>query len=160
MMSNIQLYNSPHEVGVRILFILDLCGKMMSKQRIMYYDYFVLHLKDLDNTKKSLHPDNPNHSSEIAIKHELITNGLDLILAKGLVDVKYSKTGIYYCCNSITHSFVELFQNDYVSELKQNIFVVDNFFSRYSDKQIYAYINQNIEKWTGEFENNSLVEDV
>ena len=121
-MSKIQIYNSPQEVGVRILFILDICQKRMSKQRIMFYDYFALHLNDLDHTKESLHPDNPNHSSEIAIKRELISRGLDLIIAKGLLSVKYSKTGIYYCPNRLT------------------------------DKQIYKYINQNIGKWTGEFE--------
>ena len=151
-MSKIQIYNSPQEVGVRILFILDICQKRMSKQRIMFYDYFALHLNDLDHTKESLHPDNPNHSSEIAIKRELISRGLDLIIAKGLLSVKYSKTGIYYCPNRLTHSFVQLFQNDYVNELKESIAAVDEVFSRFSDKQIYNYINQNIGKWTGEFE--------
>ena len=48
MTNKVQLYNSPQEVGVRILFILDICNKRMSKQRIMYYDYFALHLNDLD----------------------------------------------------------------------------------------------------------------
>lgn len=153
-MNKLQLYNSPHEVGVRILFILDICNKRMSKQRIMYYDYFALHLNDLDSSKSSLHPDNPNHSSEIAIKRELINRGLDLVLAKGLISVKYSKTGIYYCSNQLTHSFVELFQNDYVTELKQSISIVDSFFSHQSDAQIYKYINQNIGKWIGEFEYN------
>ena len=94
-MSKMQIYNSPEEVGVRILFILDICKKRMSKQRIMYYDYFSLHLNDLDQSQTSLHPDNPKHSSEIAIKRELINGGLELMIAKGLLTVKYSKTGIY-----------------------------------------------------------------
>lgn len=153
-MNRVQLYNSPQEVGVRILFILDICNKRMSKQRIMYYDYFALHLNDLDPSESSLHPDNPNHSSEIAIKRELINSGLDFIIAKGLISVKYSKTGIYYTSNHLTHSFVELFQNDYVKELKQSISIVDSCFSNQSDKQIYKYINRNIGKWAGEFEYN------
>lgn len=153
-MNRVQLYNSPQEVGVRILFILDICNKRMSKQRIMYYDYFALHLNDLDASKFSLHPDNPNHSSEIAIKRELINSGLDFVITKGLISVKYSKTGIYYSSNALTHSFVELFQNDYVNELKQSISIVDSCFSNQSDKQIYKYINRNIGKWIGEFEYN------
>lgn len=153
-MNRVQLYNSPQEVGVRILFILDICNKRMSKQRIMYYDYFALHLNDLDASKFSLHPDNPNHSSEIAIKRELINRGLDFVITKGLISVKYSKTGIYYSSNALTHSFVELFQNDYVNELKQSISIVDSCFSSQSDKQIYKYINRNIGKWIGEFEYN------
>jgi len=128
----------------------------MSKQRIMYYDYFSLHLNDLDQTKESLHPDNPNHSSEIAIKRDLINKGLDLIIAKGLVSVKYSKTGIYYQINRLTHEFVNLFQNTYVEELKMNIATVNEFLLKYSDRQIYKYINSNIGKWAGEFENSAL----
>lgn len=154
-MNETQLYNSPLEVGARILFILDLCKIPMSKQRIMYYDYFALHLNDLVSSETSLHPDNPNHSSEIAIKRELINNGLDYIISKGLLSVKYSKAGIYYCSNHLTHSFVELFQNDYAYSLKQSITIVDRYFSHKSDNQIYEYISTNIGRWIGEF-NHSL----
>lgn len=157
MTKKIQIFNSPEEVGVRILLILDICQKRMSKQRIMYYDYFSLHLKDLDQTQESLHPDNPNHSSEIAIKRDLINKGLDLIIAKGLVSVKYSKTGIYYQYNQLTHEFVNLFQNTYVEELKMNIATVNEFFLKYSDRQIYKYINGNIGKWAGEFESSTFI---
>lgn len=157
MTKKIQIFNSPEEVGVRILFILDICQKMMSSQRIMYYDYFALHLNDLDQKYESLHPDNPNHSSEIAIKRDLVNKGLNLMIAKGLVGVKYSKSGIYYQNNQLTHHFVALFKNGYVEELKRNIGVVNEFFSNYSDKQIYKYINKNIGKWAGEFENSIFI---
>lgn len=159
MKKKIQIYNSPEEVGVRILFILDVCQKKMSSQRIMYYDYFALHLNDLDQKHESLHPDNPNHSSEIAIKRDLVNKGLNLIIAKGLVGVKYTKSGIYYQNNQLTHDFVALFENGYVEELKRNIDVVNVFFSNYSDKQIYKYINKNIGKWAGEFENSAFIGD-
>ena len=43
MKTKIKIFNSPEEVGVRILFILDVYEKRMSSQRIMYYDYFALH---------------------------------------------------------------------------------------------------------------------
>lgn len=87
----IKIFNSPEEIGVRTLFILDVCGKRMSSQRIMYYDYFALHLNDIDEQYESLHPDNPNHSSEIAVRRVLINKGLNLMIAKGLISIKYSK---------------------------------------------------------------------
>lgn len=148
----IKIFNSPEEIGVRTLFILDLCGKRMSSQRIMYYDYFALHLNDIDEEYESLHPDNPNHSSEIAVRRVLVNKGLNLMIAKGLISIKYSKTGIYYQKNQLTTSFVDLFQNGYVDQLKKNIKSVDEKFSNYSDNQIYKYINKNIGSWVGEFE--------
>lgn len=129
----------------------------MSSQRIMYYDYFVLHLNDLDQKYESLHPDNPNHSSEIAIKRDLVNKGLKLMIAKGLLGVKYTKSGIYYKDNQLTHDFVSLFQNEYVEALKRNINVVNGCFSHCSDKHIYKYINKNIGKWAGEFESNTFI---
>lgn len=148
----IKIFNSPEEIGVRTLFILDVCGKKMSSQRIMYYDYFALHLNDIDEEYESLHPDNPNHSSEIAVRRVLVNKGLNLMIAKGLISIKYSKTGIYYQKNQLTTSFVDLFQNGYVDQLKKNIKSVDEKFSNYSDNQIYKYINKNIGSWVGEFE--------
>lgn len=152
MKKKIRIFNSPEEVGVRVLFILDICGKKMSSQRIMYYDYFALHLNDIDERYESLHPDNPNHSSEIAVRREKINQGLNLMISKGLLSVKYSKTGIYYQKNQLTSSFVSLFKNGYAVRLKQNISIVDNMFREYTDSKIYKYVNTNIGSWVGEFE--------
>ncbi|NFL85838.1 hypothetical protein FDB24_02100 [Clostridium botulinum] len=154
MKTKIKIFNSPEEVGVRILFILDVYQRKMSSQRIMYYDYFSLHLNDIDNTYESLHPDNPNHSSEIAVRRDLIKKALNLMIEKGLISIKYLKTGIYYQKNQLTTSFVDLFENGYAIQLKKNIKVVDEKFLNYSDKQIYEYINKNIGSWVGEFEKN------
>lgn len=154
MKTKIKIFNSPEEVGVRILFILNVYEKRMSSQRIMYYDYFALHLNDIDNTYESLHPDNPNHSSEIAVRRDLIKKALNLMIEKGLISIKYLKTGIYYQKNQLTTSFVDLFENEYATQLKKNIKVVDEKFLNYSDKQIYEYINKNIGSWVGEFEKN------
>lgn len=155
MKKKIKIFNSPEEVGVRILFILDVCGNRMSSQRIMYYDYFALHLKDIDDNYESLHPDNPNHSSEIAVRREKINQGLNLMISKGLLNVKYSKTGIYYQKNQLTSSFIALFKNGYSDRLKQNITIVDKMFREYSDNRIYKYVNKNIGSWVGEFEKDT-----
>lgn len=150
--NKIRIFNCPEEVGVRALFILSLCEKRMSSQRIMYYDYFILHLKDIDEAHKSLHPDNPNHSSEIAVRRNIINKGLELMVSKGLIDIKYTKTGVYYQKNRVTDPFISLFSNGYVEVLKKNIIVVNERFLNYSDAQIYKYISKNIGSWIGEFE--------
>lgn len=156
MTDKIRIFNSPEEVGVRILFILSICNKKMSSQRIMYYDYFVLHLNDIDSMYDSLHPDNPNHSSEIAVKRDIINKSLQRMISKGLLDIKYMKTGIYYQKNNITDVFLEMFGNGYVDKLKQHINVVCEKFEKYSDGQIYRYIDKSIGSWSGEFEKEYL----
>ncbi len=152
MKNKIKIFNSPEEVGVRILFILSICDKRMSSQRIMYYDYFILHLNDIDSIYDSLHPDNPNHSSEIAVKRDIINRSLQLMISKGLLDIKYTKTGIYYQKNNITDAFLQMFKNGYVDKLRQNISIVSGRFEKNSDGQIYRYIDKSIGSWSGEFE--------
>lgn len=154
---SVKIYNTSEEIGVRILFIVQICQKRMSSQRIMYYDYFALHLCDIDRSYESLHPDNPNHSSEIAIRRKFINEGINLMISKGLLSIKYTQTGIYYVHNNITDKFLEMFDNEYVEKLKRCIFIVNEKFSSYSDKQIYKYIDKNIGSWVGEFERNSYV---
>ena len=150
--NKIQIFNTPEEIGVRILFILSVCNKQMSSQRLLYYDYFVLHLNDIDDLYESLHPSNPNHSSEIAVRRDIISQGLQLMISKGLLDIKYTKKGIYYQKNSMTDSFLQLFETEYVDNIKKNTKVVDGKFSTYSDEKLYKYINKNIGSWIGEFE--------
>lgn len=156
-MNNVRIFNTPAEVGVRVLLILTACQHKMSLQRLMFYDYFALHLKDIDIKYESLHPANPNHSSEIAVKRELIREGINLMINKGLMNVRYTKQGIFYEKNRITDSFTKMFESRYSYEYRTNIEIVKQRFSSLSDKLLYKFIAENIGNWAGEFEQERFV---
>lgn len=148
----IKLYNTEEEIGVRLLCILEQIKTKASFVRLLYYDYFSLHLDDIDRKYESLHPSNPSHSTEIVVKRKLVNAAIECMALKGLLDVKYTATGIYYTKNSVTGPFLECFQSSYMTKLRDNIRIVHEIFCEYSDKRLQKYVDNHLGKWTGQFE--------
>jgi len=54
---DIRLFNTPIEFGLRSLFILNcMAPKSSDLQRLIYYDYLILHTSDIDQQQASLPP--------------------------------------------------------------------------------------------------------
>lgn len=155
-MKNIKLYNTPYEVGVRILILLDECKSTLDLQRIVIYDYLILHYGDVDKNYESLHPSNPFHATELVIKRELVKEGLNLICKKGLIDIEYSSEGFYYHINSMGEGLLEYFESKYFNQMKCFAKVVNKRFDKMVKEELNIYINDNIGKWKGEFDREAL----
>jgi len=148
----VKLFNTKEEVGVRLLYSLNETKEKMSLSRLVYYDYFALHLDDIDGNLESLHPSNPSHSTELIVRREIIKCSLELMALKGLLDVKYTAQGIYYKYNSITEKFLSFCNSNYAKQLQKNFSMVHTFFLDFTDYKLEKYIANNIGKWAGEFE--------
>lgn len=157
-----KIFNTEEEIGVRLLCILEQVNEKVSLTRLLYYDYFALHLDDIDQNYKSLHPSNPSHSTEIIVRRKLIKSAIEYMTLKGLVDVMYTAQGIFYRRNNATSGFLSYFQSEYIKRLRSNIVIVDTRFSEFSDHKLGKYVAENLGKWAGEFErkyNLQLMED-
>lgn len=154
--SEIKVFNTDVEVGMRVLVTLSENKKGMDLQRIVYYDYFLLHLHDVFEEQISLHPSNPYHATEIAVRRELIQEGIKLMSLKGLIDVKYVTDGIHYSKNKMTDEFLQYFESSYFIKLRTNAKFVAEKFRKFSDKKLQKFVYSNIGKWSGEFERESL----
>lgn len=151
-----KIFNTPEEVGIRVLLILSQSMDAMDLQRLVYYDYFLLHLNDILKDQDSIHPSNPYHATEIAIKRKLIQEGINLMSKKGLIDIHFSIQGISYSRNKMTIEFLEYFDSNYFNKLEKNARIVEENFNTFTDEKIQNYVYENIGKWTGEFESESL----
>lgn len=149
------LFNSPLEVGLRILFLIKNTTKSaLDKQRLIYYNYLLVHSSDVPNSPPSLHPPLPHRACEIQISGELITKGLNLLLAKDIICVSYQKSGIKYKPNKITNEFAEHFNSNYSKDLNQRAQWVCNTFDEYSENRLTEFIQSNSGKWGSEFSND------
>lgn len=155
-MSKTNLYNTPYEVGARVLILLNYSVIPIDLQRIIYYDYLVLHYGDIDKNYESLHPSNPYHITELYVRRKFIQEALDLISRKGLIDITLSKHGFLYSSNKMGRKFIKCFDSDYFSKLEKFAQLVIDFFKDFSGSEIDAYISNNIGKWKDEFETESL----
>ena len=150
MSSQIKVFNNEVEIGLRILIILQsIYPKSFDVEMINYYDYFILHTKDIGGDE-SLHADVPNRFGELVVKRDLIRSSLTLLITKELVAIKYTDNGIEYIATENTVPFLDTLSEEYTMHLHDNIKWVRNRFKDYTYEEIKIYVDKNKEKWGSE----------
>ncbi|WP_148359073.1 ABC-three component system middle component 2 [Peribacillus simplex] len=164
MTSNIEnlnyysLFNAPLEVGLRTLVLLSYVKTNdYDIDRIVIFDYFILHARDIDAEQNNLHPSLPHRSTEIIIRRKLILEGLEILVSKGLVDIIYNNAGIFYKSNKMTDLFVNLLKSNYFIRLKNLTHWAISKYGEIDTQQLNSLINENVQLWGGEFEFEALV---
>lgn len=159
--SNSRPFNTPIESGLRSLAILDaITPKYTDLQRLIYYDYLLVHSGDTDQGPESIHPSIPHRSGEWLVRRKLVEQGLDLMFSKGLVDKRFNKRGITYGATNLTSSFLRYLKSSYSNRVKENASWVAITFSSLSQKEIDKYMIENLGRWGAEFNQESLIREV
>lgn len=155
---NTSVFNSPLEIGLRCLYILnELQPKGCDLQRLVYFDYILVHSSDVPDGPKSIHPSIPHRTTEILIKRELVKKGLTLMHSKQLVDTVFDSTGITYRATELTRPFLEYNKSEYANSLREISFWLVNKFETYSDIKLSLFIKKNLDVWGGEFSKESIL---
>ncbi len=150
MNNQIKVFNNEVEIGLRILIILQsIYPKSFDVEMINYYDYFILHTKDIGGDE-SLHADVPNRFGELVVKRDFIRSSLTLLITKNLVEIKYTDNGIEYIATENTAPFLDTLSEEYTMHLHDNIKWVSNRFKDYTYEEIKIYVDENKEKWGSE----------
>lgn len=153
---NIKIYNTPFEVGIRILILLVRCERPLDIEEITTYDYLLLHSSEMDKEIKSLHPDNPFYVMELYSKRNVIQKSITLLISKGLVLCEYNSNGISYKPTEIANNFLEYFESSYFLKLMKNADLINLKLINFKLEVIKELINENYEEWKNEFEFEAL----
>jgi len=145
------VFNSPLEIALRLLFVLNRTSRSLDLQRLIYYNYLLVHSADIPNSPKSIHADLPRRSCEMLVNRTVVKKGLTLLLMKDLIGVEYSSNGIQYRRNNNTKSFTQYFESIYSRQLKERADWLCSNFDDLNDKQLTELIEANIGKWGSEF---------
>ena len=157
---DIRLFNTPLEFGLRSLFIINsIAPKSIDLQRLIYYDYLILHTSDIDQDQPSLHPSYPYRTAEILVKREQLRNGLLIMKSKQLIEIMFNGDGITYTANSLTGKFLQYFDSDYTELLKSSVAWVVKKFDSCSDYELNEYMNKNMELWGSEFSKEAYIRE-
>ena len=155
---NTNVFNSPLEIGFRILFILNgISPREVDFNQLVIYDYFLLNSNDFPNGPRSLHPPIPHRSSQIIIKPLILKDALILMRSKELIEIIFSEKGIKYKANDLTQRFIELQENDYSKKLIELSNWICKQFGNFTNEQLNAIVENNIPNWGGEFIYESLI---
>lgn len=158
---NTSVFNSPLEIGLRVLYLLnELQPDGCDLQRLVYYDYILVHSSDVPDGPKSIHPKIPHRTTEILVKRELVKKGLTLMHSKELVDSVFDSTGITYKATELTRPFLEYNKSEYAKSLKEISSWLVKKFKPYSDEKLSLFIKNNLDVWGVEFSKESLLRGI
>jgi hypothetical protein len=110
--------NSPLEAGLRVLALLSSAfSRAFDLASLSILDHILLHSEDFGGPP-SLHPDVPNHQSEITVKRELIEHGLEVMIRANLVTFRADANGIFYSATDNGPGFVNILESEYMGALR------------------------------------------
>lgn len=137
MTNNINIFNNPVEISLRILILLNIdINNEYNIEKLTYFDYLMMHSGDIDNAPDSILPNSPYRFFEFHVNKENISQSVEFLWRKGLVDISYNANGIFYKANRLTDLFVKTIQNELCEQLKHTAsWVVDNFY-KYSENDL------------------------
>jgi hypothetical protein len=159
-MSIVAPFNSPLECGLRTLTLLAAVHPAACDlQRLVFYDYLLVHSGDVEGGPTSIHPATPLRSGEALVRRHWIERGLLLMISRDLVTRNFSGEGIVYQASPLTSGFLGYMESAYTKKLQERSHWVISTFGSFSDHQLVEFFKQNLDRWGGEFIREELFED-
>lgn len=128
-LSNKMLYNSPIEIGIRTLILLNEFDPIvLDLTQLIWFNHVVVHTKDFGGPE-SLHPKLEDRSGELVVLRALIQDGFAFFQRFGLVRMQNAEEGFCYAPTDDGTAFVSLLRTRYALDLMQKSkWVVNSFF--------------------------------
>lgn len=149
----LKIFNSPVEIGIRALIILDkFSPRSLDFQRILYFDYLILNSGDYPKGPPSLHPKLPNRSSAVGIRRKDLTDGLDLLVSRDLVVRDFSaKEGVLFRSTDVAKVFLKYFSTQYHLDLSVRAQWIYESFAALPMNSLISTVETESGEWGVEF---------
>lgn len=153
-------FNTPLECGFRLLFVLAACRpSSCDLQRLISYDYLLVHSGDVDDGPESLHPAVPDRGSEWVVKRDLVRNGMNLMFARELVGKQLTSDGVVYEGSEMTEAFIRLLTTPYASDLRRRAHWIADTFGSLQDDEVQQFMADRVGAWGTEFETLAAISE-
>jgi hypothetical protein len=101
-------FNGPVEIGLRALCVLTTAfPAAYALQRLVVFDYFLVHSDDIEGGPEGLHPRTPHRGGEILVRRGVIQDGLTLYESRGLIERVYKNGGIFFAATDKFADFLD-----------------------------------------------------
>lgn len=145
--------NGPLETAVRLLTLLaEAYPSGLDLSQLLLLDHGLLHSEDFGGPA-SLHPPVPIRSSELGVKRQQLTFGLEVLTRLGLAETYASVGGIQFIAADSAHPFLSLLETPYACSLAERARWVVESYGSLSNEELRLKIHEVSGRWTEEFEN-------
>jgi hypothetical protein len=151
-------FNSAVEIGLRALCVLsEAYPAAYSLQRLVVFDYMVVHSDDLPGGPPGLHPQTPNRSGEILVRRETVQAGLRLYQSRGLILDVYRDDGLFFTATERAAAFLDALATEYVQGLRDRSEWVVQSFGMLDDQTLENTVRAHLGEWGAEFTLQSVL---
>jgi len=151
-------FNGPVEIGLRALCVLTTAfPAAYALQRLVVFDYFLVHSDDIEGGPAGLHPQTPHRGGEVLVRRGVIQDGLTLYESRGLIERVYEDGGIFFAATDKSADFLDTLSTEYLAGLRDcSNWVVDSF-GALKDAELEAMVRDRIGTWGAEFAMESVL---
>lgn len=151
-------FNGPVEIGLRALCVLTTAfPTAYALQRLVVFDYFLVHSDDIDGGPEGLHPKTPHRGGEILVRRGVLQDGLALYESRGLIERVYKDGGIFFAATDKSADFLDTLSTEYLKGLRERADWVVNSFGLLDDAELDAMVRDCIGTWGAEFTMESVL---
>jgi hypothetical protein len=151
-------FNGPVEIGLRALCVLTTAFPAeYGLQRLIVFDYFLVHSDDVEGGPEGLHPQTPHRGGEILVRRGVLQEGLTLYESRGLVERTYKNGGIFFAATDKSADFLDTLSTEYLNVLRERADWVVESFRLLDDAELGAMVRERIGTWGAEFSMESVL---
>jgi hypothetical protein len=151
-------FNGPIEIGLRALSVLtEGFPREHSLQRLIVFDYLLIHSDDVPEGPTGLHPQTPHRGGELLVRRVALRQGLLLYQSRGLVQTRFGVGGVFFTATERSAAFMDALRAAYTRELRSRATWVVERFGGASDEELQQMVREHIGEWGAEFEMESAL---
>lgn len=151
-------FNGAVEIGLRALCVVTAAyPSSYSLQRLVIFDYLLVHSDDVAGGPTGLHPQTPNRGGEILVRRGVLQDGLLLYQSRGLIERIFQDGGVFFSATDRSAGFLDALSSGYVVGLRERAdWIVDSFGSL-NDVALDTTVRERIGEWGAEFAMQSVL---
>ncbi len=155
------VFNTPVECGLRsAALLLAAYPRVCDLQRLVQYDYLVVHSGDVEGGPESIHPDTPHRSGELLVRRSLVEQGLEFMTRRLVVERTFTGHGVGYVAGEYAAVFLGALTSEYTAKLRGRAEWVVTRFQDMPDEAFAEYMRSRWSRWGAEFVREALLDTV
>lgn len=155
------VFNTPLECGMRSTVLLVASfPRRCDLQRLVQYEYLLLHSGDIPGGPPSLHPPSPHRSGELLVRRGLVERGLFLMMSRGVICREFSDQGISYHAGEQAVPFLDTLSSAYTARMRQTAKWIVDKYGDMTDINLNNFMRENWSHWGAEFTYEKFIRSV
>lgn len=145
-------FNTPVECGLRsVTLLMSAFPRTCDLQRLVQYDYLIVHSGDVADGPPSIHPASPHRSGELLVRRGLVRAGLDFMTGRRVIEQRFTSRGIEYVAGDFAVNFLEGLTAAYTLRLRERATWVVERFQELPNDKLADFMRAQWSQWGAEF---------